>query len=617
MWNQVIDPLGSLWLSAVVAVVPIAVFLLCLVVFKLSGIVAAGAALVVEILVALLVFGMPAQAVAGAGLFGLLSSIWPIAYIIVMAVWLYKSAVASGRFAVIRSSIALVSPDQRIQVLLISFAFGAFLEGAAGFGVPIAICAALLVQLGFKPVKAAMVSLVANLGAGAYGAIGIPVIVGAQIGGVEVADLSRILVFILQPLTFLVPFLLVMILDGWRGLRETWPATLVLSIVFSGSQAAVLLLLGPELAAVIPGLLGMLALAGLRSVWQPRRIFREEGAGEPPTERHTPREVVVAWSPFYVLTAFVLVWSIPAFKALFAPGGPMSWAVLTLPIPGVTGQITTAGGAVVETTWSWTPINATGTAILLGADRHDAARAVARDGEGTVAGTRAHRRHPRLGQHRQSLGRLCEHRHGARGRRTVVPALRSRDRMDRRLPHRIGGQQQHAVRAAAGDDRSAHRCRSDAARRREHRGWSSREADLAAVDRDRRRSGGAVWTRERDPAGIDLLQPRDARLHQRLDIPAVAHALEAMRMAAMHPPARRGGDASARKTWRRDRNEATTSSVSADPQRTTHFIVPGSLNREGRRLLGGTDAATTTPIGGNRLRRHLRAFARMRQPDVD
>jgi lactate permease len=365
VWNQVVDPLGSLWLSAIVAAVPILVFLLCLVVFKLSGILAAGIAFVVEIAVALLVFGMPAPAIAGAGLFGLLSSIWPIAYIIVMAVWLYKVAVASGRFAVIRSSIALVSPDQRIQVLLISFSFGAFLEGAAGFGVPIAICAALLVQLGFTPIKAAMVSLVANLAAGAYGAIGIPVIVGAQIGGVDVMELSRILVFILQPLTFLVPFLLVVILDGWRGLRETWPATVVLTVVFSGSQAAVLLLLGPELAAVLPGLLGMLALAALRTVWQPKRIFREEGAGDPPTERHTPREVVVAWSPFYVLTGLVLVWSIPGFKALFAPGGPMSWAVLTLPIPGVTGQITNASGAVVETTWSWTPINATGTAILI------------------------------------------------------------------------------------------------------------------------------------------------------------------------------------------------------------------------------------------------------------
>jgi len=152
MWTQNIDPLGSLWESALVAAIPIVVFLLCLVVFKLSGILAAVIALVTQIVVAMWPFGMPGTAVAGSSLLGLLTAIWPIAYIIVMAVWLYRLAVASGRFDVIRASIGGVSPDQRVQVLLISFAFGGFLEGAAGFGVPIAICAELLVQLGFRPV---------------------------------------------------------------------------------------------------------------------------------------------------------------------------------------------------------------------------------------------------------------------------------------------------------------------------------------------------------------------------------------------------------------------------------------------------------------------------------
>ena len=365
MWTQTTDPLGLLWLSALVAALPIVTFLLCLVVFKMTGIKAAGIALLLEVLVALWVFGMPAPSVAGAGLLGLLTAIWPIAYIIVMSVWLYKLAVASGRFDVIRSSIAQISADQRIQVLLISFSFGAFLEGVAGFGVPIAICAAMLVQLGFRPLKAAMVSLVANFAAGAYGAVGIPVIVGAQVGGVDVMELSRDLVLILQPLTFLIPFLLVVILDGWRGLRETWLATVALTVVFSLSQAGILIFLGPELAAIVPGLLGMVTLAALGRVWRPRRIFREDGVEAPSLERHTPGEVVAAWSPFYILTAFVFVWSTPYFKGLFLPGGALDWSVLTLPIPGVTEQITTAAGAVVASTWSWTPINATGTALLL------------------------------------------------------------------------------------------------------------------------------------------------------------------------------------------------------------------------------------------------------------
>nr|WP_235929042.1 L-lactate permease [Marisediminicola senii] len=380
------------WLSALVAAVPILVFLACLVFFKLTGLQAAGIALVVEVIVAVAVFGMPFQSVAGAGLLGLLSAIWPIAYIIVMALWLYRLAVASGKFTVIRASIASISPDQRIQVLLISFCFGAFLEGVAGFGVPIAICAAMLVQLGFRPVRAAMISLVANFAAGAYGAVGIPVIVGAQVGGIDVMDLSRNLVFILQPITLLIPFLLVVILDGVRGLRETWPATLVVTLVFSGTQAGVLLLLGPELAAILPGLLGMVALAALRFVWTPRHVFTEARAdatvgagvgviggtggaggnarstasttGTAP-ERHTVREILAAWSPFYILTVLVFIWSTPAFKALSAPGGPLAWAVVNVPMPGVTGAITTAGGAVVENVWSWTPLAATGTAILL------------------------------------------------------------------------------------------------------------------------------------------------------------------------------------------------------------------------------------------------------------
>ncbi|MGB4779000.1 L-lactate permease [Microbacterium sp.] len=365
MWIQNIDPFGSLWLSALVAAVPIIVFLLCLVAFRLSGIVSALIALATQIVVAMWPFGMPGTAAAGAGLLGLLTAIWPIAFIIVMAVWLYRLTVASGRFDVIQASIGGVSPDQRIQVLLISFAFGAFLEGAAGFGVPIAICAALLVQLGFRPVKAAMLSLVANAGAGAYGAIGIPVIVGAQVSGMDVIELSRAMVLILQPLTLLVPVLLVVILDGWRGLREAWPMVLIVTVVFSAIQAAVLWFLGPELADLGAGLGTMVAILVTGRVWQPRRIFREDGGAAPAPVHHTIREIGAAWSPFYILTGFILVWSLPPFKALFAEGGVLSGTVATVAIPGLTGEVTTASGQVVTTAWTFAPISATGTAILL------------------------------------------------------------------------------------------------------------------------------------------------------------------------------------------------------------------------------------------------------------
>ncbi|WP_344977669.1 L-lactate permease, partial [Salinactinospora qingdaonensis] len=185
-------------------------------------------------------FGMPVPSVAGAGLLGLLTAIWPIAYIIIMAVWLYRLTVASGRFDIIRTSISSVSPDQRVQVLLIAFCFGAFLEGAAGFGVPIAICAALLVQLGFGAVKAAMLCLVANVAAGAYGAIGIPVIVGARVGEVDVMALSFQMVLVLQLLSLVTPFLLVLILDGVKGVRETFPMILGVTVAYNGAQALIL-----------------------------------------------------------------------------------------------------------------------------------------------------------------------------------------------------------------------------------------------------------------------------------------------------------------------------------------------------------------------------------------
>ncbi|MGP9694739.1 L-lactate permease [Brachybacterium sp. AOP25-B2-12] len=364
MWTQNIDPFGNPLLSGLVAALPIIVFLLCLMVFKLTGLKAGLIALAVEVVVALVVFGMPVGSVAGASLAGTLTSLWPIAVIIVMAVWLYRLSVVSGRFDVIRSSISAVSADQRIQVLMIAFAFGAFLEGAAGFGVPIAICAALLVQLGFGPVKAAMIALVGNVAAGAYGAIGVPVMVGAQVAGMDVLDLSRAMVVVLQPLTLAVPFLLVLILDGVRGLKETLPATVTVTLVFSGVQAGALWFLGPELADLGAGLCALVALMVLSRFWSPRRIFREGGGEIPALDSPSPRQFLVAWSPFYILTAFILLWSIPAVKSLFTEGA-LAGTTLSVPIPGVTGQITTASGAVVQSTWTFAILGATGTAILL------------------------------------------------------------------------------------------------------------------------------------------------------------------------------------------------------------------------------------------------------------
>ena len=372
MWQQNYDPLGNPDLSALLAALPVLVFLLALTVLRLKGLTAALLAVVVSVLVSALVFGMPVGTIVGAGLLGIANGVFPISFIVLMAVWLYKLAIRSGKFEVIRGSIATISEDQRIQVLLIAFCFGGFLEGAAGFGVPIAICAALLVELGFRPLKAAMLCLLANGAAGAYGAIGIPVLVGAQQGGVSLDAMSLMLMALVQVIALLSPAILVLMLDGWRGVRETWPVLLVVGAVFSGVQTAVLYLLGPELVDIIGPLAAMAALAGFMQVWRPRRIYREADTPPGPVQRYTLKEVLLAWSPFYILTGAILLWSLPAFKALFAAGGALASTVLHLPIGLLDGRVQELPPLVenvhtLPAVWNIGWLNASGTAILVAA----------------------------------------------------------------------------------------------------------------------------------------------------------------------------------------------------------------------------------------------------------
>lgn len=372
MWQQIYDPLNNAYASALVAAVPILVFLLGLTVLKLKALTASGLSLLAAVVVAALFFTMPVESVLAAALFGVLSGLWPIGYIVLMAVWLYRLAVKSGKFDILRGSISTISNDQRIQVILIAFCFGAFLEGVAGFGVPIAICAALLVELGFKPIKAAMLCLVANAASGAYGAIGIPVLVGAQQGGVPLADLSLKMIAIVQLSTLFIPALLITILDGMRGLRQTWPVVIGIGLLFSASQAAVLYWLGPELVDIVPPLLSMGALALLMQFWKPVFIYREEGAQRPADMNWPLRKVLSAWLPFYILTLLVLLWSLPQFKALFLPDGLLAGSVQHWRIPALDGVVTvlppiSSQPAELPAVWNLALISAPGTAILLAA----------------------------------------------------------------------------------------------------------------------------------------------------------------------------------------------------------------------------------------------------------
>ena len=358
------NPFGNLLLSSLIAAIPIILFLLCLTVFKMKGIYAAITTLVVTLLIAIPFFKLPVGIASGAVVEGFFQGIFPIGYIVIMAVLLYKITLKSGQFATIQDSITSISQDQRIQLLLIGFSFNAFLEGAAGFGVPIAICALLLAQLGFRPLQAAMLCLVANAASGAFGAIGIPVGVVDTLnlpGHVEAMGVSQTSTLTLAIINFFIPFLLIFIVDGFKGIKETLPSILVVSVTYTVLQGLLTVFNGPELADIIPSLASMLALALFSKKFQPKNIFRVQKDVKPEAPKKLKgKEVLFAWSPFIILTVIVMIWSAPSFKALFAPKGKLSALVANFDLPGTFSNISHK-----PITLSLNLIGQTGTAILI------------------------------------------------------------------------------------------------------------------------------------------------------------------------------------------------------------------------------------------------------------
>lgn len=380
-WQQLYTPLGSLGLSALAAVIPIVFFFLALAVFRLKGHVAGSITLALSILVAIFAFQMPVDMALAAAGYGFLYGLWPIAWIIVAAVFLYKLTVKSGQFEVIRSSVLSITDDQRLQVLLIGFCFGAFLEGAAGFGAPVAITAALLVGLGFNPLYAAGLCLIANTAPVAFGALGIPIIVAGQVTGIDAFHIGAMTGRQLPLLSLFVPFWLVFMMDGLRGVKETWPAALVAGLSFAVTQYFTSNFIGPELPDITSALASLICLTLFLKVWQPKRSFSEAkgsvGAAvvQPSASQPTPYsfgEIFKAWSPFLILTVLVTIWTLKPFKAAFAPGGAMYNFVFNFAIPHLdqlvikTAPIVTAPTAM-PAVFKLDPISATGTAIFLSA----------------------------------------------------------------------------------------------------------------------------------------------------------------------------------------------------------------------------------------------------------
>lgn len=391
-WQQIYDPMGNIWLSSAIALIPIIFFFLALAVFRLKGSVAGTITVVLALLVALFLYQMPVTLALSSAIYGFFYGLWPIAWIIIGAVFLYKVTVKTGQFDIIRSSILSLTEDQRLQMLLVGFAFGTFLEGAAGFGAPVAITAALLVGLGFKPLYAAGLCLIVNTAPVAFGAMGIPIIVAGQVSGVETHAISQM---VGRQLPFIVPIVLVWIMaimDGWRGVRETFPAIVVGGGSFAIAQFLTSNYIGPELPDITAAIASLVSLTLLFKVWQPKHIFRFENqvdgknqmgdtksvSAPLPTTHYSPAQIIKAWMPFVILTAMVSLWSIKPFKDLFVkgkngqPDGALVDMVMSINVPYLHNAVQKLPPVVTKITdyaaiykFDW--FSATGTAIVLAA----------------------------------------------------------------------------------------------------------------------------------------------------------------------------------------------------------------------------------------------------------
>ena len=372
-WHQIYDPAGNIWISSLIASLPILFFFVALTALRMKGYLAGTITVVLALLVSIFFFRMPiAMALAAAGA-GFLFGLWPIAWIIVMAVFLYKITVRTGQFEIIRASVVSITEDQRLQMLLVGFSFGAFLEGASGFGAPVAITAALLAGLGFNPLYAAGLCLIANTAPVAFGAMGIPILVAGQVTGIDAFKIGAMAGRQLPFLSFLIPAWVILIMDGWRGVRQTWPAILVCGGTFAVTQFLTSNFIGPELPDITSALVSLISLTIFLKFWKPKNIFRFPGQEATlKVESHSFAQVARAWSPFAILTVFVTVWSVKPFKALFARGGNLAWTVINKPVPMLDKLVIKMppivnGPTPYASVYTFDWLSATGTAILLSA----------------------------------------------------------------------------------------------------------------------------------------------------------------------------------------------------------------------------------------------------------
>jgi lactate permease len=327
-WTQNYQAVGgSLGLTALVATIPVIFLFWALAIKRMKGHIAGIGTLLVAILVAIIAFKMPVSLALSATLYGALQGIFPIGWIVITAVFLYNLVVEAGQFEVIKYSISSLTDDRRLQALLIAFCFGAFLEGAAGFGTPVAISGAILIGLGFNPLYAAGLCLIANTAPVAFGGIGIPIITAGQVTGIDPMLISQAVGRQLPLISLLVPLYLVIIMAGWKGAKEVFPAIAITGISFAGLQWFSANYMSPMLPDIIASLGSMIALAVFLKLWKPKNIWRFEGekAAVKSNVNYTGGQILKAWTPFAILTLMVGIWGTTSFKNYI--GKTLKWFI--------------------------------------------------------------------------------------------------------------------------------------------------------------------------------------------------------------------------------------------------------------------------------------------------
>lgn len=364
MWTQNYNPLGNIGLSATLAALPILFLAWALGIKRMKGYVAGFWTLVLTVLITVVGYKMPAKLSLLAVANGMLYGLFPICWIVVAALFLYNLTVKTGQFEIVKDSIAAITNDRRLQALLIAFSFGAFLEGAAGFGAPVAITAAMLAGLGFNPLYAAVLCLIANTSPVAFGSLGIPIIVGGQVSGIDAMAISKMVGRQLPFLSILVPAFLVTIMSGFRGMLEVLPAVIVSGVSFALAQWFSSNYLTPMLPDIISAFVSIICLVLFLRVWKPKNEWRfpDEQKSGITVKRHPAGAVFKAWVPFIVLTLFIACWGLKPVNTL------LDTVTLKLHIYGLHGSILAPGSpAPMEAIFKFNWLAAGGTAILFAA----------------------------------------------------------------------------------------------------------------------------------------------------------------------------------------------------------------------------------------------------------